>query len=345
MKTKKSNLNTDTEVSGNDVDRSETIGQSFFKRLIMSPQFLVLVVIMIFVGYGATRSSQFVEPSTWINILRNAVFILVIANLTTFVFVSGGLDLSVGSLFAVGAMTSAWIAYGGHSVALSFAGGFLVAAACGLVNGFLINYANIPAFITTLGMLYAARSLITFSTSGNPIGPLPDNFSKWGQMDLFGLPILILYAAVISVAAHFLLEKTTFGWSVRAVGGNREAAKNAGINVQKVSTIVYMLSGLSAGVAGALMAARLNSGQPSLGTGFELQIISAVIIGGTSLFGGIGSIPGTVLGSLVLSILTTGLILLRINPVLQNFVVGVIIVVAVGLDQLRRSNMFRTGHR
>ena len=345
MKTGKSNLTTDTEVSGNDVDRSETAGQSFSKRLILSPQFLVLVVIMVFVGYGATQSSQFVDPATWINILRNAVFILVVASFSTFVFVSGGLDLSVGSLFAVGAMTSAWMSYGGHSVALSFAAGFLAATACGLMNGILINYANIPAFITTLGMLYAARSLITFSTSGNPIGPLPDNFSKLGQMDLFGLPVLILYAVVISMGAHFLLEKTTFGWSVRAVGGNREAAKNAGINVRKVSTIVYTLSGLSAGVAGVLMAARLNSGQPSLGTGFELQIISAVIIGGTSLFGGIGSIPGTVLGSLVLSVLTTGLILLRINPVLQNFVVGVIIVVAVGLDQLRRSNMFRARDR
>jgi ribose/xylose/arabinose/galactoside ABC-type transport system permease subunit len=133
---------------------------------------------------------------------------------------------------------------------------------------------------------------------------------------------------------------------VRAVGGNREAANNAGINVRRVSTVVYTLSGLSAATAGMLMAARLGSGQPSIGTGFELQVISAVIIGGTSLFGGIGSIPGSVLGSLVLSILATGLVLMRIDPVLQDFVVGLIIIVAVGLDQLRRRRMFRaTGQR
>ena len=129
---------------------------------------------------------------------------------------------------------------------------------------------------------------------------------------------------------------------MRAIGGNREASRNSGIDVRLLSTVVYTLSGLSAALAGVLMTARLGSGQPSIGNGMELQVISAVIIGGTSLFGGIGSIPGTLLGSLVLSVLTTGLVLLKIDPVLQNFVVGVIIIVAVGLDQVRRTRMFRT---
>lgn len=330
------------ESDGEAVDRSSTVSRPLIERIVTSPQFLVLVVIVLFVAYGATQSSQFLEGSTWINILRNAVFILIVACFTTFVFVSGGLDLSVGSVFAVGAMTSAWLAFRGYPVVIVVLVGCAAGAGCGLINGLLVNYANIPAFITTLGMLYAARSIVTFATGAEPIGPLPDSFAKLGQTELGSFPLLVIYAAVIAVIAHVVLEKTTFGWSVRATGGNREAANNAGINVRRVSTIVYTLSGLSAASAGLLEASRLSSGQPSLGMGFELQVISAVIIGGTSLFGGIGNIAGTVLGSLVLSILTTGLILLRIDPVLQDFFVGVIIVAAVGLDQLRRKRMFRT---
>jgi ribose/xylose/arabinose/galactoside ABC-type transport system permease subunit len=328
------------------VARSATAGLPLWQRVVTSPQFLVGVVIVLFVLYGATRSPEFLTVGTWINILRNAVFILIAASFTTFVFVSGGLDLSVGSLFAVGSIGTAGLLSAGWGIVPAVLAGCAAGAAAGWLNGVLINYANIPAFITTLGMLYGARSLVVYFTGGQPISPLPDGFVKIAQAELFGVPLLILYAAAVALLAHVLLETTTFGWRVRAVGGNREAANNAGINVRRVSTVVYTLSGLSAATAGMLMAARLGSGQPSIGTGFELQVISAVIIGGTSLFGGIGSIPGSVLGSLVLSILATGLVLMRIDPVLQDFVVGLIIIVAVGLDQLRRRRMFRaTGQR
>ncbi len=215
-------------------------------------------------------------------------------------------------------------------------------ALCGLINGALINYYGIPPFITTLGMLYAARSLVVYFTGGQPIAPLPDAFSTIARADFLGLPLLLYYAAAVVIFAQILLQTTTFGDAVRAIGGNREAASNAGINVRAISTVVYTLSGLSAAFAGVLMSARLGSGQPSIGVGFELQVISAVIIGGTSLFGGIGSVLGSLLGSLILSILTTGLILLRIDPVLQDFVIGVIIVAAVGIDQLRRRRMYRS---
>ena len=300
------------------------------------------VVIAAFVIFGATQSDQFLKPGTWINILRNAVFIAIVASFTTFVFVSGGLDLSVGSLFLVGAMASAGLLDAGWPVALSIIAGSAAGALAGLINGVLINYASIPAFITTLGMLYAARSLVVYLTGGQPIAPLPDEFTAIARGEVLGLPYLLFYAAAIVIIAQSILQTTVFGGTVRAIGGNREAASNAGINVRRISTIVYTLSGLSAAFAGVLMSARLGSGQPSLGVGFELQVISAVIIGGTSLFGGIGSVFGSLLGSLVLSVLTTGLILLHINPVLQDFVIGVIIVVAVGIDQVRRRRMFRS---
>ncbi len=325
-----------------DVERSTTSAGSWFSRLVFSPQFALVVVMIAFVAFGATQSDQFLKVGTWINILRNAVFIAIVASFTTFVFVSGGLDLSVGSLFAVGAMASAGLLFAGWPVFPAVLVGSGVGALAGLVNGVLINYYGIPAFITTLGMLYAARSLVVYFTGGQPIAPLPDAFTAIARTDFLGLPLLLYYAAAVVILAQILLQTTTFGDAVRAVGGNREAASNAGINVRAVSTAVYTLSGLSAAFAGVLMSARLGSGQPSIGVAFELQVISAVIIGGTSLFGGIGSVLGSLLGSLILSILTTGLILLRIDPVLQDFVIGVIIVVAVGLDQLRRRRMFRS---
>lgn len=324
------------------IERSTTADLPLWQRLVTSPQFLVALVIVVFVGYGATQTDQFLATATWINILRNGVFIAIVGCFTTLVFVSGGLDLSVGSVFAVGSLTCAALLVEGWPIYAAIVGGCAVGAFVGLCNGVLVNYANIPAFITTLGTLYAARSLTAYFTDGRPISPLPDQFVAIAQTKVFELPLLIIYAAVIAVIAHILLERTTLGWSIRAVGGNREAANNAGLNVRSISTIVYTLSGLSAGLAGVLMAARLGSGQPSIGVSFELQVISAVIIGGTSLFGGIGTIPGTLLGSLVLSVLTTGLILLRIDPVLQDFLIGLIIIAAVGLDQLRRRRMFRS---
>jgi ribose/xylose/arabinose/galactoside ABC-type transport system permease subunit len=326
----------------NAVERGSTSAGSPIVRLVTTPQFMVAVVVLLFVAFGATQSAQFVNPQTWINILRNAVFIAIVASFTTFVFVSGGLDLSVGSLFAVGGMASAGFLVADLPVPLAILLGTAAGGVAGLLNGVLINYASIPPFITTLGMLYAARSLVVYFTGGQPIAPLPDAFADVARTNLFGLPVLLYYAAVIVIVAHVLLETTIFGGTVRAVGGNREAASNAGINVRRVSTIVYVLSGLSAAFAGVLMSARLGSGQPSIGVSFELQVISAVIIGGTSLFGGIGTVWGSLLGSLVLSILTTGLILLRIEPVLQDFVIGVIIVAAVGIDQVRRRRMFRS---
>lgn len=334
-----------TEIAADDVQRSATEALPWFQRLVASPQFLVLVVIVLFVAYGATQSDQFLTAATWTNILRNAVFIVIVACFTTLVFVSGGLDLSVGSVLVVGMMTTSGLLAAEAPTPLAILAGVGAGAIAGWLNGILVNYAKIPAFITTLGMLYAARSLVTFFTGGRPISPLPDGFNSIGQDSVGGIPFLILYAVVVAVIAHVVLQYSLFGWSVRAVGGNPEAARNAGINVRRVSTIVYTLSGLSAALAGVLLAARLGSGQPSVGNGFELQVISAVIIGGTSLFGGIGSIAGSLLGSLILSVLTTGLILLRIDAVLQNFVVGVIIVAAVGLDQLRRTRMFRTVRR
>ncbi len=159
------------------------------------------------------------------------------------------------------------------------------------------------------------------------------------------MPYLIIYAVIVAAIAFVLLHLTNFGWSLRATGGNPGAARSAGINIKRVSVIVYVLSGSAAALAGVLTSARLGSGSPTLGQGFELAVIAAAIIGGTSIAGAIGTVPGALLGALLLSVLGTGLVLLKVDPILQNLVTGIVLVLAAGLDQLRRRQMFRTSAR
>lgn len=328
-----------------DVDRATTIDIPRRERILMSPQFLLIATIVLFSAFVAYQSPGFMTAVNLTNILRNTVFIFIVGAFMTYVLVSGGLDLSVGSIFVVGAIAVAALVVAGLPIWLSILLAIAVGGLAGLVNGLLIAYVRIPAFIVTLGMLYVARGLMSFVTGGKPLANLPREFSDLGQGDVFGLPLLIIYALIVGVVAHVILESTPFGWSIRAIGGNVEAARATGIDVRRLAVVVYIISGLSAAFAGMLMTARLGSGQPSVGNGFELQVISAVIIGGTSLFGGTGSVLGTALGALVLSVLANGLILLRIDPVLQNVMVGCIIVAAVALDQFRRTRMFRTLRR
>ncbi len=335
----------DGNAEGTAVSRADTVEIPFLRRLVTSPQFALIVLIVLFGFFVWTEAPQVASTINLINILRNTTFIFIIGCFTTLVLVSGGLDLSIGSVYLVGAMATAALLDNGVPIPLSILLGVAAGGFAGFVNGVLINYVNIPAFIATLGMLYIARGVVVFLTKSFPIAPLPNSFNVIGQGSLLTIPYLVFYAVIIGLFVHVLLEYSVFGASIRAVGGNREAAQNMGINVRRVSLIVYILSGIFAGFAGMLMSARLGSGQPSLGQGLELQVISAVIIGGTSLFGGIGSIGGTVLGALVLSVLAYGLILLRINPVLQLVVVGCIILLAVALDQLRRKRMFQAARR
>jgi ribose/xylose/arabinose/galactoside ABC-type transport system permease subunit len=302
-------------------------------------------MMIAFVLYGMTQSDQFYNFQTWINILRNAAFTGMVASFASIVIVSGGLDLSVGSVFAAGAMSSAALAFHGYSTVTALVCGVLLGAGLGLLNGTLVNLFDIPAIIVTLGTLFGVRSLDVYFSQGNSIGPLPERFVSIAQGEVYGIPYLIFYAVLIGAIAHVILHYMNFGWDTRAIGGNREAARSMGISVRRVSVAVYILSGAAAALAGAFQAARLGSGSPGLGSGFELQVIAAAIIGGTSISGGIGTVPGALLGALLLSVLGTGLVLLRVDPALQDLATGIVLILASGLDQLRRKQMFRASAR
>jgi ribose transport system permease protein len=315
------------------------------RRIALSPSLAVALTIGLFVLYGLTQTSSFANGQVWINLIQDASFTAIVASFVAILMIGGGLDLSVGSVFSAGAMVSAALAFHGQSPVVAFAGGILVGAGVGLINGGIVNYFSIPPIIATLGTLFGVSSLVDHFSQAQPIGPLPNSFTDIGQHDLFGLPYIIYVAIIVATIAYLLLHSTTLGWSIRALGANREAARRSGIRVRALSISLYVCSGSAAALAGVLESARLGAGTPNVGNGLELTVIAAAIIGGTSIAGGLGTIPGAVLGSLLLSILATGLILLHVDPTLEELATGVVLVVAAGLDQLRRRQMFRASAR
>lgn len=322
------------------VDRGTLLG-----RLLRNPQTALLVVILGFAAIVAVSNENFLTFSNATNIARDGSYIFIIAVAATFVLVGGGLDLSVGSVFALSSVTSAILMINGVPVPLAFALGVAVGAICGLINAVVIVHGRIPALIATLGMLNVARGLTWIITGGNGTQYLPDDFGAIATLRVFDVPLVVFYALIIGVVGHIVLEHTRFGFSVRATGGNRDAARAAGIPITRTTVTLFVLSGVAAGLSGVLMASRLRSGQPSIGQGLELQVITAAIIGGTSLFGGLGSIPGALLGTAMIAVLNNGLVQLAIDPLWQNVVIGIVLVVAVGLDQVRRAGMWRGGAR
>jgi ribose/xylose/arabinose/galactoside ABC-type transport system permease subunit len=304
------------------------------------PQLGLIAAIVIFGLFIETQNSAFLSRANVIEILQSGVYVFIIGVAAVFVLVAGGLDLSVGSLLALGGIVSGETLIHGWGVFPAILAGCAVGALAGAINGYVTTYFKIPALITTLGMLYVAGGLVVVISGGQALLPFSATFDAIGENTVLGVPLLVIYGAVIGIVGHCVLSYTVFGAHVRATGGNRAAAAATGVRVNRISMIVYTVSGLTAAFAGVLLASQLASAQPSVGTTTELEVIAAVIIGGTSLFGGIGTVGGTFLGALLLSMITDGLVLLSLNPAYQNVVVGVVIVAAVGLDRLRRTRMW-----
>jgi ribose/xylose/arabinose/galactoside ABC-type transport system permease subunit len=292
-----------------------------------------LVLLIIVIGIV---NPVFLNVGNIINVLRQTAFTFIIGVAMTLVLIGGGLDLSVGSVLALGGVISGLAMLAGIPVWISVLLGVLVGVAIGLFNGIVVTRFKIPSLIVTLGMMYFARGVVQVLTRGNPVYPLPEQFNFLGQGFIWGIPVVIIVAAVLGIIGHIVLSQTAFGRSVYAAGGNRETARLSGINVNRVQTWVYVLCGGSAGLAGVLTAARLASALSNAGMGMELQVIAAVIIGGTSMFGGSGSILGTLIGVTLMNVIANGMILVRISVYYQSMVIGAIIILAVGIDQYNR---------
>ncbi|MDK2896930.1 MAG: ribose transport system permease protein [Candidatus Atribacteria bacterium] len=295
----------------------------------------------------AVLSPHFFTLSNWLNVFRQVSVVIILASAQTMVIISAGIDLSVGSLLALGgSLAAVAICYWGWSLLAGALLGVLVAGLVGLATGTIVAKGKIPDFIATLGMLGAVRGIALLITGGLPVpshftateltGYLPAGLIWLGSGDIGGFPVSMMIAVGVVILTWFILNRTTFGRSLYAVGGNREAARASGINVDRVKALVYAVSGLYCGLGGLVLVGRMNSANALMAEGMELQTIAAVVIGGTNLFGGKGSVFGTLIGALLMGVLANGLNLLNVQPFWQRVINGLLIIAVVVFDQWRR---------
>ncbi|MFF3644364.1 substrate-binding domain-containing protein [Streptomyces sp. NPDC002564] len=291
---------------------------------------IVLVVAM------SLLSGDFLTTQNLLNVGVQAAVTAILAFGVTFVIVSAGIDLSVGSVAALSATVLAWTATSqGLPVWLALVLAVATGMACGFVNGLLVSYGKLPPFIATLAMLSVARGLSLVISQGSPIA-FPDSVSHLGDTIGGWLPVPVLVMVAMGLVTALVLGRTFIGRSMYAIGGNEEAARLSGLRVKRQKLVIYALSGLFAAVAGVVLASRLVSAQPQAAQGYELDAIAAVVIGGASLAGGVGKASGTLVGALILAVLRNGLNLLSVSAFWQQVVIGVVIALAVLLDTLRR---------
>jgi ribose transport system permease protein len=287
---------------------------------------------------------HFATVSNLVNVVEQSTIIGIVAVGMTFVIVTGGIDLSVGSIVALAGIVFGLVFRGTGSVPAAVLAGIGAGTACGLVNGLLVTAGRLPPFIATLGMMSVARGVALMLADGRPISGFPDSFRAVATSDVLGIPAPALLMAALYALAALVLARTTLGRYSYAIGGNEEAAVLSGIDVRKWKTAVYAISGLLAAVTSLVLVARLNSAQPIAGMMYELDAIAAVVIGGASLLGGSGSVIGTLVGALIMSVLRNGLNLLGVSSYAQQIAIGTVIVVAVLVDvALRRRARLRVG--
>ncbi|WP_121747086.1 substrate-binding domain-containing protein [Streptomyces sp. E2N166] len=304
------------------------------RRLLLDNGALTALIVLV-VAMSAL-SGDFLTADNLLNVGVQAAVTAILAFGVTFVIVSAGIDLSVGSVAALSATVLAWSATeAGIPVVLAVLLSVATGIACGLVNGFLISYGKLPPFIATLAMLSVGRGLSLVISQGSPIA-FPDSVSHLGDTLGGWLPVPVLVMIVMGLITAFVLGRTYIGRSMYAIGGNEEAARLSGLRVKRQKLAIYAFSGLFAAAAGIVLASRLSSAQPQAAQGYELDAIAAVVIGGASLAGGTGKASGTLIGALILAVLRNGLNLLSVSAFWQQVVIGVVIALAVLLDTLRR---------
>ncbi|MGH3629356.1 MAG: ABC transporter permease [Sciscionella sp.] len=301
------------------------------------------VLVLIVVAFSIA-SSDFLTKANWLNTSSTATEVMLLAVGETFVIVSGGIDLSVGATLGLSGMVGGWVMAhffatsgtpGGIVTTIGIIVAIAVGAAVGLVNGVLVARYDIPSFVVTLGTLGIGTGLADLVANGQEISLLPATIGDIGNTNLGGwLPVPVVVTAAITVLAGIALAKTRFGILTYTIGDNREAAVRAGVDDRRHLLKIYVLSGVLAGVAGVTVMTRLAAAAPTSGANDELNAIAAVVIGGTSLFGGRGTIAGSVIGTAIISVLLTGLIIVNVPPFWQLVAVGVVLIAAVYIDQL-----------
>jgi ribose/xylose/arabinose/galactoside ABC-type transport system permease subunit len=300
--------------------------------------FFGLILVSIGIGiavYFKAGENLFFTSDNILTLLRQASFNAIMAAGVSVVIITAGIDLSIGSVWALSSVVMAFVCVNkGLAWTLSVLIGLAVGLACGIVNGWGVTLLRIPPFVATLGMMSIARGLAEVITGGFQISGLPDAFQWWGQGDIFGVPVPVIVAVGVIVLTWALLRFTRLGRYIYAVGGNEAAAHLSGVTVNRVKLFAYAYCGTLAALAGLLATARMGSVRPSDALGYELDAIAASVIGGISLMGGQGSVLGTAIGAALIGVLRNGMVLLDVSAFWQKVVIGVVIIIAVALDYL-----------
>lgn len=294
---------------------------------------LVLLCIVITIV-----TPNFLSVSNITNVFTQVSVNAIIAIGMTFVILTGGIDLSVGSTLAISGAVGASIVKSTGNVFLAIIVAAVIGIAVGLINGLLVSKGKLQAFIVTLATMTIFRGATLVFTDGTPISKLPEAFVKIGNGKLGFMPIPVIITIIIAIIAVYALSQTRFGRYLYALGGNEDASRLSGINTDKIKTLVYVVSGFASAIAGVIITSRIGSASPNAGTGFELDAIAAVVIGGTSLAGGEGTITGTLIDALIIGVLNNGLKLMNVSPFYQSIVKGLVILIAVLLDKKSRKN-------
>ncbi|MFH1851266.1 MAG: ribose ABC transporter permease [Candidatus Neomarinimicrobiota bacterium] len=304
------------------------------KALVAHPsrQLGTLLGLLILILLFWLLTPHFLTVSNLLNVAQQTAINAIIAVGLTFVIITAGIDLSVGSILAFSGVVLASVLNAGFSIPLAISAGLLVGLVCGTVNGVLIAYGKLPPFISTLGMMSVARGAALMYTNGRPISGFSTEFRFLANGEIFSIPASIIIMILVYLIAHFILTKTRLGRYTYAIGGNEEAARLSGINVAAYKITVYAICGLLSGLAAVILTARLNSAQPIAGIMYELDAIAATVIGGTSLMGGEGRVMGTLIGALIMGVLRNGLNLLGVSSFLQQTIIGSVIIIAVLVD-------------
>lgn len=295
---------------------------------------LYLAFIVIFIVFSFLNPN-FLSVNNILNIVVQSSIIAIIAVGQTMVILTSGIDLSVGSIVGAVGVGVGMLMVAGVPIHLALVLGILLGGVFGAINGLIISYGRVPAFIGTLGMMGIARGIALAAKNGEPVSGLPKAFELIASTRIAGIPSFVFYVIIIFIVMFIVLERTKFGRHIYAIGGNRDAARLSGVNVKVVETLVYIFSGLFAGIGAILLTARLNYATPTAGNSYELDTIAAVVIGGTALSGGQGKIVGTLVGALMLGILRNGLTILNISSFYQQIIIGAVIIIAVFADKIK----------
>ncbi len=320
-------------------------------------RFAPLLFLLVLMAVFAILEPRFLSPLNLFNVMRQVSIFGLLAIGMTFVILTRGIDLSVGSLLAFAGLVAAVVAKGGlesrfaigqAQEAQGFGWGTAILAAlvtgtiCGALQGFAITKLKVPPFVVTLGGMSAFRGAALLFAGGGPVSGFGEGYRWWGQGYIGQVPVPVIIFLTLAVIAHIILRYTRFGRHVYAVGANPEAARLSGLNVDRITLRVYLIMGFLAGLGGFVLSARLNSAEAVAGLTYELTVIASVVIGGTSLFGGVGTIFGTVIGTLLIGVLLNGLVLNNVSSYVQQIIIGVIIVLAVAFDTFAKSRRKRS---